>query len=53
MNDLKEKLRVKGITQHDVAERLKRNRCHINKILNGKVPISLAIKKGIEEILKG
>jgi plasmid maintenance system antidote protein VapI len=52
MIDLKEKLRVKGITQQEVADILKRDRSHINKVLNGKVKISKSIQKGIDEILK-
>jgi plasmid maintenance system antidote protein VapI len=50
--DYKEKLRIAGITQQMVADALVRNRSHINKVLNGKLPMSEAIEKGILKLLR-
>lgn len=52
MKDYKEKLRIKGISQQEVADELKRNRSHINQVLNGKLPLSKEIEKGIVKILE-
>lgn len=51
--DYKEQLRIKGITQQMVADELKRNRSHINKVLNGKVKLSKTIEKGLIDVLNG
>ncbi len=50
--DYKEQLRIKGITQQMVADELKRSRSHINLVLNGKLPLSEAIEKGIIKMLE-
>ena len=49
--DYKEQLRIAGITQQMVEDSLKRNRSHINRVLNGKLPMSEAIEKGILKLL--
>lgn len=51
MKEYKEQLRIKGITQQMVADELKRNRSHINKVLNGKVKMSESIENGIIKLL--
>jgi plasmid maintenance system antidote protein VapI len=47
----KEQLRIAGITQQMVADALVRNRSHINRVLNGKLPMSEAIENGIIKLL--
>jgi hypothetical protein len=49
--DYKEQLRITGITQQMVADELKRNRSHINRVLNSKVKMSKSIEKGILKLL--
>jgi plasmid maintenance system antidote protein VapI len=51
MKDYKEQLRIAGITQQMVADELKRNRSHINRVLNGKAKMSKAIENGIIKLL--